>query len=150
MKAFLMTLIAAYSITCSAADQPNFSGRWKMNSARSNFGPVPAPDSVIRNITHVGPTITIVEEQTASGTAWTSSRTVNTDGQPVTFAINGSSVTTAIYWEADNLIADTTIDAELKFHDRMSLSEDAETLTSKALVTSYQGEVELIVVFDRQ
>jgi hypothetical protein len=150
MKALLRILVAACSITCSAADQPNFSGHWKMNSARSNFGSVPAPDSVIRNITHVGSTITIVEEQAASGTAWTSTRTINTDGQPVKFEINGSSVTTAIYWEADNLIADTTIDAGLKFHDRMSLSEDAKTLTSKALVTSYQGEAELIVVFDRQ
>jgi hypothetical protein len=42
---FALTILAG---TVAAADKPNFSGDWKMNAAKSNFGPIPGPSSIVR------------------------------------------------------------------------------------------------------
>ena len=49
-----MLLLAAY---CAAADTPNFSGIWKMDPARSDFGPQAAPQSAEYVVRHVGATV---------------------------------------------------------------------------------------------
>ena len=152
MKAMLLVVAAGLTITCSAADKPNFSGEWKMIPAKSNFGLLPAPESFLRKIAHSEPNITIEEEQLANGTESKSKRNVRTDGHPVALEINGSPVTAAVAWDDNDLIAITSLDNNtgLKFTDRMSLSEDGKLLTSKVAITSFQGDVELIVVFERQ
>jgi hypothetical protein len=38
----------------------------------------------------------------------------------------------------------------LKFTDKMSLSADGKSLTSKVLMATSQGDAELTIVFDRQ
>jgi hypothetical protein len=40
--------------------------------------------------------------------------------------------------------------AGVKFTDRMSLSADGKTLTSKVRITTPQGDGDLTIVFDRQ
>src|SRR5271157_5034708 len=45
-KAVLATLaLAACAALAAAQSKPNFSGTWKMNAAKSDFGPIPGPDS---------------------------------------------------------------------------------------------------------
>jgi hypothetical protein len=60
LNALLACLLFASS--AAAAEQPNFSGDWKMNAAKSTFGPLP-PTSMSRKITHVEPSLTIVEDR---------------------------------------------------------------------------------------
>src|SRR5277367_4263573 len=42
---------------------PNFSGDWKMNIAKSDFGPVPAPEVLTRAIKHTDPALEIATHQ---------------------------------------------------------------------------------------
>jgi hypothetical protein len=43
----LALLLGAINQVCA---QPNFSGEWKMNPAKSNFAPLPQPDRMVRKI----------------------------------------------------------------------------------------------------
>ena len=73
------------------------------------------------------------------------------DGQPATQQLNGYAATCSAVWDGNDIIATTNMEGVgLKFTDRMSLSADGKTLTSKVQISSNQGEGELTIVFDRQ
>ena len=56
VKQFLAGVLAAALIVAGAPlraqQKPNFSGDWKINQVKSNFGAVPAPDTFTRKIVH--------------------------------------------------------------------------------------------------
>ena len=60
-------LAAAIALAASAAvaqQKPNFSGNWKINQAKSNFGDVPAPDTFTRKIVHAEPSMPSTRNRT--------------------------------------------------------------------------------------
>ena len=61
-----LLIIAGLASMAFAADKPNFSGDWKLNAAKSNFGPIPPPTSYTRKIAHAEPT-RIVERHSIAG-----------------------------------------------------------------------------------
>ena len=46
-----------------APAKPNYSGIWKLNLAKSDYGPVPAPESQVYTIEHKEPSIKIIVDQ---------------------------------------------------------------------------------------
>jgi hypothetical protein len=59
----IRALVAAViATTVMAADKPNFSGNWKINMAKSDFGPAPPAPSFVIHVTHSEPSLTIVQE----------------------------------------------------------------------------------------
>ena len=145
-----LALLAVSGIV-AAADKPNFSGEWKMNSARSDFGTLPPPTSFVRKIAHADPSLTIVENQSAGGAETTTTRALTTDGKISSLELNGVTAACAATWDGTALIATTTLDnVGLKFKDNMSLSSDGKVLTSKVQIATAQGDAEITIVFDRQ
>ena len=54
-------------------------------------------------------------------------------------------------WESNTLVLTSVVDAiSVTFTDRMSISEDGRTLTSAVHITSAQGDLDIVVVFDKQ
>jgi hypothetical protein len=153
MKTILCALLACLLLASStaAAEQPNFSGDWKMNAAKSTFGPLPAPTSISRKITHAEPSLTIVEEQVSDMGVQNTTRKYTTDGKEMTFESQGAHVTSSAVWDGSVLVVVSSVaEVGVQFTDRMSLSEDGKTLISSIHITSAQGELDLKVVFDRQ
>jgi hypothetical protein len=153
MKTILRALIACllFASPAAAAEQPNFSGDWKMNGAQSTFGPLPAPTSITRKITHAEPSLTIVEDQTSDMGVQNTTRKYTTDGKEMTFESQGAHVTSSAVWDGSVLVVVSTVaEIGVQFTDRMSLSEDGKTLISSVHITSAQGDLDLKVVFDRQ
>ena len=72
------------------ATKPNFSGEWKINVAKSNFGPLPPPTVMNRTITHTEPALTIVEEQQSAMGDQKTTRKYVTDGSEITFDVQGT------------------------------------------------------------
>jgi hypothetical protein len=145
---FALTILAG---TVAAADKPNFSGDWKMNAAKSNFGPIPGPASITRKVTHAEPSLTIVEEQQGDQGTQVTTRKYTTDGTDMTFESSGAVVRGTAVWEGNTLILTSIVDAiGVTFTDRMSISEDGRTLTSAVHIASAQGDLDLVVVFDKQ
>ena len=153
MKKTLGLLLALTVLAgiASAADKPNFGGTWKMNLAKSNFGPVPGPASMSRVISHAEPQIVIVEEQVGDGGAQNTTRKYTTDGSATSFESQGAAVTSSAKWDGNALVVISEVSAiGLTYNDRMTLSEDGKTLTSTLKISSAQGGLDLIVVFERQ
>jgi hypothetical protein len=143
----LLTLVSV----ATAADKPNFSGEWKMDPAKSNFGQLPPPTSFVRKIQHKDPSLIIIEEQSANGMQSTTTRSVTTDGKPTTLQLNGIAAICSAVWDGSDIVASTVMDAaSLKFTDRMSLSADGKVLTSKVQIATPQGDADLTIVFNRQ
>jgi hypothetical protein len=153
MKRALIAVLATMVLTGTvpAADKPNFSGEWKMNAAKSDFGQLPPPTSFVRRIEHSDPLLTIVEDQSAGGAKSTTTRKLTTDGKSSALELNGMAAACSAAWDGTVLTAATTLDSVgLKFTDKMSLSADRKLLTSKIKIASPQGDADLTVVFERQ
>jgi hypothetical protein len=134
-----------------SAAKPDFSGDWKMNAAKSDFGAVPAPSLITRKITHAEPALTIVEEQRSDLGDQLATRKYTTNGSPSVFNANGADVTTSATWDGTTLVVVSKVDViGLTYHDRMSLAADRKTLTSLVRVSSADGDLEMKVVFERQ
>jgi hypothetical protein len=143
--------VAALAVPGAAADKPNFSGDWKMNAAKSNFGPIPGPASIVRKVTHAEPSLAIVEEQQGDMGTQVTTRKYTTDGKEITFESGGAVVRGTAVWEGNTLILTSIVDAiSVTFTDRMSLSADGRTLTSAVHIASAQGDLDLVVAFDKQ
>ena len=112
MKTLLSAVVALAVVAepAAAADEPNFSGEWKMNVARSQFGPVPPSSSFIRKVTHVEPQLTIVEEQHSDLGVQNVTRKSTTDGQEVSFEANGTVVKGSAVWDGDSLIVKSKVE----------------------------------------
>jgi hypothetical protein len=152
MNNIIGTLLALALVTAGQpAVKPNFSGEWKINLAKSDFGMVPPPASMSRTITHAEPALTIVEEQRSDMGDQNTTRKYVTDGTEMNFEAMGTLVKSSAVWIENTLIVVSKVDAiGATFNDKMSLSADGKTLTSRVHITSPQGEVDLTIVFDRQ
>jgi hypothetical protein len=145
-----LSLLALVNVA-TAADKPNFSGEWKMDPAKSNFGQLPPPTSFVRKIQHKDASLIIIEEQSANGMQSTTTRSMTTDGKPATLQLNGMAASCSAVWDGADVVASTAMDAaSLKFTDRMSLSADGKVLTSKVQIATPQGDADLTIVFNRQ
>jgi len=153
MRNILLAALAviAFSSIGAAADQPKFSGEWKMNPAKSNYGGFPAPASMVRKITLADAALVIVEEQSGGASDGTTTRKYTTDGKSSTFEINGTPIVGSATWDGAALIVSTSVESVgLTFKDRMSLSADGRELTSVVEIASQQGPAALTIVFERQ
>jgi hypothetical protein len=147
----VLFVLATLTATAVAADKPNFSGDWKMNTAKSNFGGLPAPSAVVRKVTHAEPSLVIVEDQTSDLGTQTATRKYTTDGKETSFEANGAEVKGSAVWDGNAIVVNSTVDAiGVRFTDRMTLSDDGRTLTSAVRITSPQGDLDITIVFDRQ
>jgi hypothetical protein len=147
-------LIAALASVALAADKPNFSGEWKLNAAKSNFGAVPAPATYTRKVIHAEPSITI--ENTQTGTPLGDqhdTRTYTTDGKEISYQANGADVKAAITWDGNALLINSKASIQgmdILIKDTITLADDGKTMTDAVHAASPQGDIELALVFDKQ
>jgi hypothetical protein len=152
-KAFL--IIAALAGMAPAADKPNFSGDWKLNASKSNFGPIPAPATYIRKVTHAEPSITIEDSQTGSALGdQHDTRTYTTDGKEITYQANGADVKSGATWDGDALQINSKVsiqDMQLVVKDKITLGDDGKTMTDSVhIAVPQQGDIDLTLVFEKQ
>ena len=156
MKSICIALLitAGLASFASADDKPNFSGDWKMNAAKSDFGPVPAPTSYTRKITHAEPSITV--EDTQLGTALGDqhdTRTYTTDGKEISYSANGADVKSAASWDGATLLINSKASIQgmdITIKDTWSLSDDGKTLTDSAAIGTPMGDLAIKLVFEKQ
>jgi hypothetical protein len=148
-------IIAALTSMALAADKPNLSGEWKLNAAKSNFGPIPAPATYIRKVTHAEPSITIEDTQTGSALGdQHDTRTYTTDGKEISYQANGADVKSGATWDGVALQINSKVsiqDMELVVKDKITLGDDGKTMTDSVhIAVPQQGDLELTLVFEKQ
>ena len=156
MKTISIALASLFALAALAvaADKPNLSGDWKMNAAKSDFGPIPAPMSFTRKVTHAEPSITFEDTQlgTAAGDQH-DTRTYTTDGKQISYSANGADVKSGATWDGDALQVDSTASVQgmdIAIKDKITLSEGGKTMTDNIHIAAPQGELDFKIVFDKQ
>ncbi len=127
----------------------DFSGVWKLNGAKSDYGKFPAPLSVTRKITYNDPKLVLSTTQTGPQGDVTNSLTYTTDGKE---SVNGDSKGSA-QWIGDKLMIESSREFQgvtLKQKEIWTLSADGKTLTVDSHVSIPNGEFDVKQAFDKQ
>ncbi len=139
-----------------AADtKPDFSGQWKMNAEKSDFGPLPAPSSRTDKIEHKEPSLKMTRIQSSEQGETTSEWDCTTDGKECKVEIRGAPlrIKTTVRWDGDALAFDhkgSFNDMEVQIKEKWTLSEDRKVITIKRNLSSPQGEAEQTIVLEKQ
>jgi hypothetical protein len=146
----LAVLSGALSQVCA---QPNFSGDWKMNSAKSNFAPLPQPDKLVRKITQRDSHLRIKTTQFGQQREIVTDLAYTTDGAECKNLIRGQEVTGNARWDGDTLLIDSKREVqgtEIIQKESWSLSADGQTITIANHVQTPQGAFDITIVLEKQ
>ena len=144
----LLLLCAAISLA-----SPNFTGEWKMNASKSDFGQMPPPSNIVQKITHEDPSLKVASTWTGDQGEMTSNFTYTTDGKECTNSSPMGEMKSTLKWDGDVLVSESKADFQgnaATITSRWTLSEDGKTLTKKTHFSSSMGEGDMTVVYDKQ
>lgn len=146
---FLLLVVGA----AAANAKPNFTGEWKLNASKSEFGPMPAPASRVDKIKHADPDLAV--STTASGPQGeaTFDLKYTTDGKECTNELRGNPTKSTAAWDGDALVINTKANFQgndITLTDKWTLSEDGKTLTVARHIKAPQGEFDQKTVLEKQ
>jgi len=155
MKTRQSIFVAGVVLLCAAISMatPNFTGEWKMNASRSDFGQMPPPSSVIKKITHEDPSLKEVTTWIGDQGEMTIDAAYTTDGKECANKSPMGESKSTLKWDGDTLVIETKADFQgntATITSRWTLSEDGKTLTEKDHFSSSMGEGDMTVVYDKQ
>lgn len=146
--------VAALAVTAAAAQaQPkaaNFSGDWTLNTAKSDFGGLPAPPALTASVVQsaglfkftqsvAGQSITQDIPLAAKDSTWNAP-----DGQPITSSAK---------WAGDTLVVNFKAERQgqtVTQINRWSMSPDGKTLTMGQQMATLMGAMNVTLVFDKK
>jgi len=137
----------------AAADKPNFSGEWTLNAAKSDFGPMPAPDKMVRKIDHKDPELTITTSTASQAGERTNSSVYKTNGTESVNKSGQGESRSIVKWDGVNLTFNTKREIQgmsIEQNERWTLSEDGKTLSVDGNLKAPQGEVVLKLVLEKK
>jgi hypothetical protein len=141
-------------LVCGQAQaKPNFSGDWKLNTSKSEFGPMPAPESRTDKIAHNDPNLKVTTTQSGPNGQGTVELKYTTDGAESTNEIRGNPMKSTSKWDGDTLIISTKGSFggnDITFDDKWSLSGEGKVLTISRHIKAPQGELDQKLVLDKQ
>ena len=136
-----------------AAGQPDFSGEWKLNVGKSDFGAVPPPASQTMKIDHKDPVLKVVNEQIGAADGDTTmNATYSTDGKETKNDYRGAPLTSVAKWDGDVLVIDTKVDlqgASSTVKATWKLSDDGKTIAVNTKISTPQGAFDIKSVFEK-
>ncbi|MGA2599513.1 MAG: hypothetical protein ABSH09_21275 [Bryobacteraceae bacterium] len=149
----LLILLTLSALALTAADHPNFTGSWKMNAARSDFGEIPKPTQFDRKIDHKDPTIRMSVHQVLNTGERTIQVVLRTDGKETTNASSTGEAKTTCQWNGRELNLITTRQMEggnVISRETWSLLPDGQTLVSITNMQTPRGIYTIRLVLDKQ
>jgi hypothetical protein len=154
-RRFILTAACTLALGLAAAAQakPNFSGDWKLNVDKSDFGPMPPPTTMTLKIDHADPSLKVATAAATAQGEMNYDAKYTTDGKESTNSMGPMEAKSTMIWDGDDLAVTTKLDAggtEIAVKGKWALSADGKTITQTAHVTSPQGEIDMKYVFDKQ
>jgi hypothetical protein len=134
----------------SVGVKPNFSGTWKLDVSKSDFGVLPPDNSRTFVIDHSEPVLKVaVSADTAQGKQ---DFTLNytTDGKEAANSFGGLEMKSILGWESGTLVENGKFkyqDQDVTVKQVWLLSDDGKTLTQNAHYTSTMGEMDTKMVY---
>lgn len=157
MKRCSLLLLAGLTLlslaVALAADPPNFGGTWKANVAKSDFGQMPAPNSVVTKIDHKEPSIKVATTYSGEQGEMTFERALSTDGKETEGQFGPMTLKSTAKWEGATLVVESKGSGDMgdfKLAEKWNLSEDGKTMTVNSTMSGGMGEMTQKVVSDKQ
>jgi hypothetical protein len=151
LYATILLLAAAFA---AAQDKPNLSGKWVLDLSKSNFEPLPAPDSQVRVIDHKEPKLRISETTKDQRGERTRDREITTDGKENKTTVGPNEYVSKSRWDGNRLITEGTLKLEngtnVDIKETAELSDDGNVMTLKRELKSPQGEATQKLTFNKQ
>ena len=146
-------LIMALALVQAQA-KSDFSGTWKLNTGKSDFGAMPPPDTMTQKITHQDPSLKASVASTGGMNGDMSyDMSYTTDGKECVNKVGESEFKSTLKWDGDDLVVDTKGSFggnEFTAKGRWTLSGDGKILTVTQHFTSAMGEGDIKEVFEKQ
>lgn len=145
----LLALVAAMP----AAAKPNFTGEWKMNISKSDFGGMPGPDSASNTVAHQDPQLKLKVKQSGERGEFEMDLNYTTDGKECINEIGGNPLKTVLKWDGEVLIIETkaSFDGnEFSMQDKWQVSEGGKILIISRHMSSGMGEGDQKLVYEKQ
>ena len=149
----LSTLALSTLLSVAALAGPNLSGDWKLNPAKSDFGPMPGPDKLLMKVDHKEPVIKIQSEQSGQQGDVKMEQNYTTDGKECKNKMRNAEMVSKLKWEGNALSVDSKLDFqgnEVSIKETWSLSDEGKVLTIKRKIAAPQGEFETTQVLEKQ
>jgi hypothetical protein len=157
MMQLLFAALIAFTAAPAQDARPNFTGKWSLDAAKSDFGQMPAPDSIVHVIEHKEPNIKITTTQKSQQGETTNERNLTTDGKETTskIAMMGTpqDVKTTAKWDGQKLALTATFDAQgtaIELNDSWALSDEGKVLTIVRVAKTPQGDFTVKTVYNKQ
>ena len=152
VSALVSALLVAAAIWAQAA--PNFSGDWKMNIAKSDFGRFPAPDLLTRTVRQSGVALEYSTRQKGASGDVTTELKYTTDGKMCFNKVNGSDAKGTARWQGESLDIESSRDiqgTQITSKEVWTLSDGGKVLTINTHVSiPQQGDFDIKLVLEKQ
>ena len=153
----LATAAVLLSVSVSAQGLPNFTGTWTLDAAKSDFGPIPPPESIIMVIDHKEPTLKVnVTQKTPMGEAANDS-TYTTDGKDninkMRSPAGEQDVKSTTKWNGKTLTTSRTIEAQgmsIGIEETWDLAADGKVLTINRMLKTPQGDFNTKITLNKK
>lgn len=145
-------LVLLAGVSALAADKPDFSGAWKLNNDKSDFGPIPKPDKYESTIDHKDPQLKISTVQAGEQGERKSDVTFMTDGNETTNKFGPTEMKSKAKWEGNVLVIESKMEFqgnEISISEKWSLSEDRKAIVIDRLINSPQGDLPMKMTLDK-
>jgi len=153
----LATAIVLLAVSVYAQGLPNFTGTWTFDAAKSDFGPIPPPESIVMVIDHKEPTLKVnVMQKTPMGEA-TNDSTYTTDGKDninkMRSPAGEQDVKSTTKWNGRTLTTSRTIEAQgmtIGIEETWDLSADTKVLTINRMLKTPQGDFNTKITLNKK
>ena len=149
MKQLTLLLLLAASMFAAT----DFTGDWKLDASKSDFGPMPAPDKLIMKVSHKEPDLKVATEQVSQQGDVKSDSVYTTDGKDCKNKMRGNDIISKLKWEGDALLMVSKADFqgnEITLSDKWTLADEGKTLIIERKIAAPQGEFEVKQVLTKQ
>jgi len=149
----ILALAVLWGAINQVSAKPNFTGEWKMNSAKSSFAPLPSPERMARKISQHDSHLKIKTTQFGQQREIVTELSYTTDGAQCKNVISGQEFTGTASWDGDTLVIKSKRDVqgmEIIQTERWTLSTDGQTLTIVNHVQTPQAAFDITIVLEKQ
>jgi hypothetical protein len=152
-KLYCLALLVLTIGLVQAQAKSDFSGTWKIDPAKSDFGPAPPPDTMVQKIVHAEPNLKVNLVQTGGSGDMSLDLVYTTDGKECVNHMGDNEVKTKLKWEGEDLVGETSgsFDGnDFTAKDHWSLADGGKTMTVQRHISVGGDDFDMKLVFVKQ
>jgi hypothetical protein len=141
LKRLALSFLALAALFCGAiqaADHPDLTGTWKLDAAKSDFGPFPGPASMTDRIQQQSAEIVINRDRGGEPVVIH----IPLDGSERTNELRGNAMKTTAHWDGGTLVIDYSGEQRgrpAKSQERWTVAPDGKSITVIRRLSGPQG-----------